>query len=81
MAGNVACGQAVKTMHVFWEGRLIDSPTFDIAGHTDANLGWVHKQIDVTARSRASVVGFADATPDVSECGATLDNVSLVAGG
>jgi choice-of-anchor C domain-containing protein len=77
MAGNTNCGQAVKTMHVFWHGRLIEAPRFSITGHTNQSMGWVKKQVDVTATGATSNVEFADATPDHSECGATVDSVSL----
>lgn len=80
MAGNPVCGQAVKTMHVFWDGKLVDAPTFSIAGHNVRAMGWVKKQLVVTATGVRSTVEFADATPDHSECGAALDNVALVAG-
>ncbi len=80
MAGNPVCGQAVKAMHVFWDGKLVDAPTFSIAHHSVRSMGWVKKELVVTATGARSTVEFADATPDHSECGAALDNVALVAG-
>jgi choice-of-anchor C domain-containing protein len=77
VAGNTNCGQAVKTMHVFWDGKLIKALTFDITGHTNQSMGWVKRQVNVTATGATSKVEFADATPDHSECGAALDSVSL----
>jgi choice-of-anchor C domain-containing protein len=77
MAGNTNCGQTIKTMNVFWDGTLIDSPTFNTAGHSNTSMGWVQHQLNVTAAGASSAVEFADATPDMSPCGATLDNVSL----
>ncbi|HEV8063979.1 MAG TPA: choice-of-anchor C family protein [Acidimicrobiales bacterium] len=79
MAGNPTGGQPVKTMHVFWEGRLAKSLTFDTAGHSTTAMGWVHESLRVVATSDFSVVAFADATPDDSAYGAALDNVSLTA--
>ena len=78
MAGNPVCGQAVKTMDVFWDGKLVDAPTFSIVGHSVRSMGWVKKQLVVRATGDRSTVEFADATPDHSECGAVLDNVALV---
>jgi choice-of-anchor C domain-containing protein len=78
MAGNTNCGQPVKTMHVLWNGTLIDSPSFNDSGDSNTSMGWIQQQINVTATGTSSVVEFADATPDMSECGAALDNVSLV---
>ncbi|HEX2821202.1 MAG TPA: choice-of-anchor C family protein [Streptosporangiaceae bacterium] len=79
MAGNTNCGQPVKTMNVSWNGTLIAAPTFDTTGDSSTSMGWVQHQINVTATGASSAVEFADATPDMSQCGAALDNVSLVA--
>jgi hypothetical protein len=40
-------------------------------------MGWVFKHLTVKAKSWVSSIKFADATPDHSLCGATLDAVSL----
>jgi choice-of-anchor C domain-containing protein len=78
LAGNPVCGQKIKKMHVYWDGKLVDSVTFNTRHHSATHMGWVPRQIRVRAKGRASVVRFADATPDHSECGAALDAVSLV---
>jgi len=78
IAGNTNCGQVVKTMQVSWDGTVIDSPEFDTAGYSNTDMGWTQLEIYVTATGTSSTVGFADATPDDSQCGATLDNVALV---
>jgi choice-of-anchor C domain-containing protein len=78
MAGNTNCGQAIKTMDVSWNGTLVDAPTFNDSGDSNGSMGWEQMQLNVTATGASSVVEFADATPDMSECGATLDNVSLM---
>jgi choice-of-anchor C domain-containing protein len=78
MAGNLECGQAVKTMEVYWNGTLADTLEFNTSGHTTSSMGWVSRHITVAANSSVSSVEFADATPDKSRCGATLDEVSLV---
>jgi choice-of-anchor C domain-containing protein len=78
MAGNPVCGQQFKTMDVYWDGVLEDTFKFSTSGHTVKSMGWVTRQITVTANSSASSIKFADATPDHSQCGATLDEVSLV---
>ena len=77
IAGSTNCGQVVKTMDVFWDGTLIDSPTFDTAGKTNQSMGWTQLEMNVTAVGSTSVVEFADATPDMSQCGSMLDSVSL----
>ncbi len=78
MAGNTNCGQAIKTMDVSWDGTQVDAPTFDDSGDSGTSMGWVELQLNVTATSASSTVEFADATLDGSQCGSTLDNVSLV---
>lgn len=78
MAGNPVCGQPVKTMDVYWNDVLADTLKFSTGGRTVTSIGWVTRQIKVTANSSASSIKFADATPDHSWCGATLDDVSLV---
>ena len=78
MAGNPNCGQPIKTMNVYWDGALVDSPTFNDTGDSATSMGWVQLQLDVQATSSSTAVEFADATADQSQCGATLDNVSLV---
>jgi large repetitive protein len=79
MAGNTNCGQPVKTMDVSWNGAVVDSPTFDISGDSGSSMGFAQDQIVVAATGASSTVEFADSTPDGSQCGAVLDNVSLTA--
>lgn len=78
MAGNTNCGQPVKAMHVLWDGKLITAPAVSTSGDSSTSMGWIEFQIVVTAAGKSSTVGFADATADQSECGAALDDVSLV---
>jgi hypothetical protein len=77
MAGNTNCGQSIKTMDVYWDGTLVDAPTSNDTSDSSTSMGWVQLQLDVQAAGASSVVEFADATPDQSQCGAALDNVSL----
>lgn len=77
MAGNPYCGQPVKTMRVYWNGNLIAAPRFDTTGHSPSDMGWVSHEKKVTAEGSTSTIEFADDTPDMSQCGATLDEVSL----
>jgi choice-of-anchor C domain-containing protein len=77
IAANYNCGPALKRMAVFWEGKLVALPTFNMTGDSDSSMGWVTKQVAVTAADTTSVVEFADATPGGGSCGAALDGVSL----
>jgi choice-of-anchor C domain-containing protein len=78
MAGNPDNGAGIKTMDVYWDGSLVDQPSFNTAGHTDASMGWVEEQVNLTARSTSTTVEFADASSPDSAFGATLDNVVLL---
>jgi len=78
--GDPACGQASKSMDVYWNGTLIDSPTFNVLGKTGLSVSWSPEEMNVAATGATSTVEFSDVTPDGSSCGALLDNVSLVAG-
>jgi choice-of-anchor C domain-containing protein len=77
LAGNPVCGQPIKTMHVYWDGDLVAEPKFDTETHTTSAMGWQRHQLTVEATGDISKVKFADATTDRSQCGATIDNVTL----
>jgi hypothetical protein len=79
MAGNPTAGGPTKTMHVYWDGKLVNSPSFDTSGHSLTSMGWASGQVRVRANSARSVVEFADASLPTSYSGATLDSVSLTA--
>jgi choice-of-anchor C domain-containing protein len=79
IAGNPVCGQAIKTMDIYWNETLVDSVTFDTSGHSRKSMGWTSEQLNVTATGSTSSVEFADVTPDDSVCGAVLDSVVLKA--
>ena len=76
-AGEPGGGQAVKTMHVFWNGRLVASPTFDTTGRSFTDMGWRALQVTATATAPTSTIEFADATPDKSFWGSMVTGVSL----
>ena len=80
MAGNPSqgCGPVTKVLHVFWDGKIRESLTFNVSNDSDTSMGWVARRLVVVATARTSVVKFADATA-TGDCGATLDNVSLIA--
>jgi choice-of-anchor C domain-containing protein len=77
MAGNYSCGPVVKRMAVYWEGKLVAAPSFNMTGSAHSSMGWVTKQLTLTADDTTSVLAFSDVTPAGGACGATLDGVSL----
>ncbi len=77
LAADYNCGPAIKRMGVFWEGKLVSVPTFNMTGNGKSWMGWTSQQIIVTAATTSSVVEFTDATAGNGQCGASLDEVSL----
>jgi choice-of-anchor C domain-containing protein len=77
MAANYSCGPVVKKMAVYWEGKLVAAPSFNMTGSGHNAMGWVTKQLTLTADDTTSVLAFSDVTPGGGACGATLDGVSL----
>jgi hypothetical protein len=78
-AGNPGCGQPTKIMHVLWDNVLVAHPAMSIKGRLLSSMGWSLERQVVAASSARSVLVFADATPDKSDCGAALGDVSLAA--
>ena len=80
MAGNPDGPPAdvEKTMAVDWDGTQVAEPSFNITGDTDASMGWVEGQVNVTATSTSSTVDFADESEASTAFGAVIDNVSLL---
>ena len=76
-AGEPGGGQAVKTMHVFWDGKLVAAPTFDTTGRSFTDMGWKALRVTVMATSPTSTIEFTDATPDKSFWGSMVTGVSL----
>ena len=37
---------------MFWDGRLVDAPTFDTSGHTNQDLGWAVKTLTTHRRRK-----------------------------
>ncbi|MGO9963898.1 MAG: DUF642 domain-containing protein [Acidimicrobiales bacterium] len=78
-SGNYGCGRSTKVMHVFWDSKLIASPSIDTGGPAAGKMVWFSESKVVVASSTQSVLMFADATPDKSPCGAVVADVSLTA--
>jgi hypothetical protein len=78
-SGNYGCGQSTKVMHVFWDRKLIASPSVNTGGPAAGKMVWSAESQVVAANAAQSVLEFADATPDKSPCGAVVADVSLTA--
>jgi hypothetical protein len=78
-AGQPGGGQAVDTMHVFWDQGLVSTPTFKISGHSATNVGWSLHRLIVTGKSATSTLEFADVTRNTVYYGSMVGNISLAA--
>ncbi len=79
LSGNWNCAPTVKTMHVVWDGQVVDAPTFNTTGLNATSMRWVLQSVMVKATSTESNVRFGDASIPPSQCGAILGGVSLYA--
>jgi hypothetical protein len=75
MAGNPDAGPAIKQMNLFWDGGLLDSPSFDITGHTREQMGWVYHDHLVTASTSLTRLQFTSVTS--SGFGPVIDDISV----
>ncbi|HPA20416.1 MAG TPA: DUF642 domain-containing protein [Verrucomicrobiae bacterium] len=74
MAGNPDGG--IKQMVVLWGGSVLETNTFDTAGQSIGNMGWLDYQHVVTSSSNFTQLQFVSLT--VGNAGPALDSVSLV---
>lgn len=73
LAGNPDGGPAVKTLDVSATGGATTPYTFDVTGHTKANMGWLHQTYNFTATGASTTLTFASTT--ATAYGPALDNV------
>jgi hypothetical protein len=66
-------------MEVWWGDQLVDSPTFDITGHTGASMGWITPTYALEAISSTTRLLFKDIYPGESLGGPALDAIVVLA--
>ena len=76
MAGNPNGGPAEKKLQVSAAGKKMEF-TFDGAGKTRTDMGWVNKSWDFTAEADETTLEFLSLIE--GDAGAALDNVAVVA--
>jgi choice-of-anchor C domain-containing protein len=74
LAGNVETEPLKKVLRVSINGDHRDF-SFDAAGHTRQQLGWVRKQIVFVAQGGKTTLWFSNASPKATASGVALDNV------
>jgi len=74
-AGNPVGGPNPKTMQASWDGNLLGTVSFNITGHTTANMGWVYTNFIVIGTG-SDALEFASTVG--SQYGPTLDAVTLI---
>jgi len=77
LAGNPACGSAVKGLDVGASGGPTVHYTFDTTGHTTSAMGWQQETYAFVATGTATTLSFQSTEP--SPCGPALDNVAVSA--
>jgi choice-of-anchor C domain-containing protein len=81
LAGNnCGDGPSVKTLVVTAGGARAEF-TFDAAGKTYADMGWVTHTWEFTAEAAETTLEFASTTEQPAACGPALDRVSVVEAG
>lgn len=88
------CGRFVLLSSLLWlgwpswppaaGGNLVANgsfeTSFDAAGHTRDNRGWVRKEIYFTAHGEKTTLSFSNASPVPTASGVALDNVAVAEG-
>ncbi|MCV0366220.1 MAG: choice-of-anchor C family protein [Nitrosopumilus sp.] len=77
MAGNLACGDVVKSLTVSADGSS-ENFTFDTTGHSFASMGYEQKTFSFTATDALTTLTFTGNT--AGPCGAVIDNIVLAEG-
>ncbi|MCO6008251.1 choice-of-anchor C family protein [Actinoallomurus purpureus] len=75
LAGNPQGSPAVKTGQVFINGALAQNFSFDVTGHTVANMGYVTRAVRFRATGVSSTVHFSSTTN--SAYGPVIDDVGV----
>jgi len=81
MAGNPDGGAAIKNLRVSTDSGSSTDYSFDVTGHTHADMGWQEKIFLFLATGTSTTLTFASLTPLTGACcfGAALDNVRVQA--
>ncbi len=77
LAGNVEVSPAEKRLRVLIDERGGEF-TFDAAGRTSTDMGWVTCRLEFTARGDETVITFLNAEPNPQSSGVALDHVVLL---
>jgi choice-of-anchor C domain-containing protein len=77
LSGNpVSNIPTVKAVDVYWNGALVDTPTFDITGRSSQDMGWRYLEYDLPAAT-ADVTRLRFVSPIGTDGGAVIDDVSV----
>lgn len=78
MAGSGVVEQQaprIKRMQVGWGASLVDTPSFDITGHTVTDMGWTYHRYDLTAASSVTRLQFTSLID--TQWGPMIDDVRV----
>ncbi|MEU9123074.1 choice-of-anchor C family protein [Streptomyces sp. NPDC048506] len=78
LSGNPQLGHvpAVKTGKVLIDGQNVQDFSFDVSGTTEAEMGYVRRQLTFVARGTSMTLGFASTTAH-SATGPVVDDVTV----
>lgn len=80
-AGNPAWSDTaplVVTMRFLWRGTVVDTLSFDTAGHSGTSMGWTYFDYQLTAATDLTQLTFSSLTASYNR-GPAIDDVKLVA--
>ena len=78
LSGNVGA-TGIDVLGVYFGGTQVGSPSFNTAGYTTSNMGWVSEQFYVQATSSSTLLQFTSLQSAASANGPVLGNVAMTA--
>jgi hypothetical protein len=89
LAVNPECGDRVKVLQIWWDGKLLDTLQVSPHGHNDQHMGWHNSLVYAThtavklkfpyvVRASANVIRLEFVSQTPGNCGAVIDLVSVV---
>jgi choice-of-anchor C domain-containing protein len=76
LAGNPDAAPTVKTGNIQIGGQVFQDFSFNVAGKTRTNMGYVRRQVTFVATTASTTLTFASTTPN-SAAGPVLDDVTV----
>jgi choice-of-anchor C domain-containing protein len=75
LAGNPDGQHSIKRVQIWWDGKLLDTLTFDANTHSHEEMGWRYFNYPVTASSASTQLRFVSQGDE--QWGPALDDISV----